>query len=84
MRYKRPLAATWPNEAGKHYWISYMIDIKEPLPAGNTYFMVKLYHDESELVAIGKGGGRDANAPVWTCGSGWPGGSGDDVSNVEL
>ena len=83
-RYKRPLAETWANEAGKSYWISYMLDVKEPLPIGNTYFMVKLYYNDGELVAIGKGGGRDANAPVFTCGSGWPGNAGDDVSDVEI
>lgn len=84
MRYKRPLAETWPNEAGKIYWVSYLLDVKEPLPAGNTYFMVKLYYDDGELLAIGKGGGRDTSPPVWTCGSGWPGMSGDDVSEVEI
>ena len=84
MRYKRPLAETWPNVAGQSYWVSYLLDVKEPLPVGNTYFMIKLYYDDSEIMAIGKGGGRDANPPVWTCGSGWPGGSGDDVSDVEI
>ncbi len=79
-RYKRPLAAAWPNTAGKSYWLAYMVDVKEPLPVGNTYFMVKLYSGATEILALGKGGGRDANPPVWTCGSGWPGASGDDVS----
>ncbi|UCE05469.1 MAG: T9SS type A sorting domain-containing protein [bacterium] len=83
-RYKRQMATTWPNEAGQSYWVSYLLDVKEPLPVGNTYFMVKLYHDDSELLAIGKGGGRDTSPPVWTCGSGWPGMSGDDVSDVEI
>jgi len=83
-RYKRPLAQVWPNTAGNKYWISYLVDVKEPLPVGNTYFMVKLYYGSGELLAIGKGGGRDTNPPVWTCGSGWPGQSGDDVSTVEI
>jgi hypothetical protein len=83
-RYKRPLAAAWPNVAGRKYWVSYLLDVKEPLPVGNTYFMVKLYSGTSELMAIGKGGGRDANPPVFTCGSGWPGASGADVSSVEI
>jgi hypothetical protein len=83
-RYKRPLAAAWPNVAGKKYWVSYLLDVKEPLPVGNTYFMVKLYEGTNERVAIGKGGGRDANPPVFTCGSGWPGASGDDVSSVQI
>ncbi len=83
-RYKRVLATPFANEAGKQLWVSYLMDVQEPLPLGNAYFMVKLFSDASEIMAIGKGGGRDANAPVFTCGSGWPGGSGDDVSNVEI
>jgi len=61
-----------------------LLDVKKPLPIGNTYFMVKLYSGDGELVAIGKGGGRDTESPVYTCGSGWPGASGDDVSSVEV
>ena len=85
-RYMRPLAAAWPNTAGQKYWLSYLLDVKEPLPVGNTYFMVKLYgaSGATEILALGKGGGRDANPPVWTCGSGWPGASGDDVSAVQI
>lgn len=82
-RYKRPLAAAWPNTAGRSYWVSYMIDIKTPLPVGNTYFMVKLYSASTELMAIGKGGGGPDPA-VWTCGSGWPGATGDDVSAKQI
>ena len=81
-RYKRPLAAAWPNTAGKKYWLSYMIDVKDSIPVGNTYFMVKLYSSTTEILALGKGGG--ATTPVWTCGSGWPGASGDDVSTVPI
>ena len=83
-RYKRPLAENWANTAGEQLWVSYMLDVKEPLPLGNTYFMVKLYNNTDEIMAIGKGGGRDDNPPVYTCGSGWPGSSGDDVSDVEI
>lgn len=81
-RYKRPLAQLYPNTAGASYWVSYLLDIKEPLPVGNTYFMVKLYDGTSEILAIGKGGGADT--PVFTCGSGWPGNAGDDLSDVEI
>jgi hypothetical protein len=84
IRYKRPLAAAWPNTVGRKYWLSYLLDVKEPLPVGNTYFMVKLYSGSTELFAAGKGGGRDAAAPVWTLGSGWPGASGADVSSVAV
>ena len=86
-RYKRALASTWPNTAGKTYWMSYLLDMKT-VPQPNTYFMVKLYYttdllsSSGELVALGKGGG--ATTPVFTCGSGWPGSSGDDVSSVPV
>jgi len=83
-RYKRPLAAAWANTAGKTYWLSYLVDFADSLPVGNTYFMVKLYSGTTELFAAGKGGGRDAASPVWTCGSGWPGTSGADVSAVDI
>ena len=83
-RWKRPLAAAWPNTAGKSYWLSYLLDVKDSPPAGNDYFMIKLYGGSSEILALGKGGGRDNNSPVWTCGSGWPGNSGDDVSATQI
>jgi hypothetical protein len=81
-RYKRPLAASWPNTAGAHYWVSYLLDVKDTNLVGNSYFMVKLYEGVNERVAIGKGGG--ATTPVFTCGSGWPGSSGDDVSTTAI
>jgi hypothetical protein len=82
-RYKRTLASPWPNTAGVRYWVSYMIDLKDSLPVGNTYFMVKLYSASNEILAIGKGGGGPTPA-VWTCGSGWPGGAGDDLSTTQM
>jgi hypothetical protein len=82
-RYKRPLAAAWPNTAGKTYWLSYLVDFRDSLPVGNTYFMVKLFSGSTELFAAGKGGGGNT-PPTWTCGSGWPGSSGDDVSTTQL
>jgi len=81
-RYKRPLAAAWPNTAGQKYWVSYLLDVKDTNVVGNTYFMVKLYEGTNEHLAIGKGGG--ATTPVFTCGSGWPGASGDDVSSTSI
>ncbi|MBO8130867.1 MAG: T9SS type A sorting domain-containing protein [Candidatus Marinimicrobia bacterium] len=80
-RYMRPLAEVWPNEAGKKYWVSYLLDVKEPLPVGNTYFMVKLYKGTTELLAIGKSGGQ--STPVFSCGSGWTGDP-PDVSTTEI
>jgi hypothetical protein len=89
-RYKRPLAAVWPNQAGKKYWVSYLVDIKEPLPKAWTYFFVKLYSGTSELVGIGKangqGGNPDSSLGFFTCGSGWAGTTytGDDISTVPI
>ena len=77
-RYKRPLATTWPDAAGTSYWISLLFETSA-IPTGNTYYIVKLYNGTSENIAIGKGGG----VTTYTCGSGWPGGPGDDVSSVE-
>jgi hypothetical protein len=82
-RYKRPLAAAWPNTAGKKYWIAYLVDFADSLPVGNTYFMVKLYGGSTEIVALGHGGGGNTPA-MWTCGSGWPGNTGADLSAQEI
>ena len=89
-RYKRALAATWPNTAGKHYWVSYLLDVKT-VPTTDTYCMVKLYSTDTllagkgELLAIGKSAGQAA--PVFSCGSGagpnW-GGPAADVSTVPI
>jgi len=82
-RYKRPLAAAWPNTAGKTYWLSYLVDFADSLPVGNTYFMVKLFSGSAELFAAGHGGGGNTPA-TWTCGSGWPGNTGPDVSTTQI
>jgi len=89
-RYQRALASTWPNTAGNHYWVSYLLDVKT-VPENDTYFMVKLYsadtllNGKGELVAIGKQGGQ--KVPTFSCGSGagtnW-GGSGSDTSAVPV
>jgi hypothetical protein len=80
IRYKRPLAAAFPNTAGNKYWVSYLVDFRDSLPVGNTYFMVKLYSGSTEIVALGHGGGGNTPA-MWTCGSGWPGNTGADLSS---
>jgi hypothetical protein len=82
-RYKRGLAAAWPNTAGTKYWLSYLVDFQDSLPVGNTYFMIKLYSGTKELVALGHGGGGNTPA-TWTCGSGWPGNSGEDISTSQI
>jgi len=82
-RYKRGLAAAKPNTAGTSIWLSYLVDFKDSLPVGNTYFMVKMYSGTKELLAAGHGGGGNTPAS-WTCGSGWPGNTGDDLSTTQI
>jgi hypothetical protein len=77
-RYQRALATTWPDVAGAEYWLSLIFQAKAT-PNGNTYYIVKLYGNSTELLAVGKGGG----GTVYTCGSGWPGGDSDDRSTYE-
>jgi hypothetical protein len=79
--YERSLDKTWPNEAGKVYWTSHIFDVEWAGMDSSTYYLFKLFYygaDTSELFAVGKGGG----AGDYTCGSGWPGASGADVSDV--
>lgn len=77
-KYDRFLSQTWPDEVGKEYWVSLLFQTSQA-PTGNTYYITKLFNNGAEICAIGKGGG----GTLYTCGSGWPGGSGDDVSTVE-
>ena len=76
-RFKRALDKVWPDAAGQ-YWASFLFETKG-VPSGNTYYLFKLFSGNNERVAIGKGGG----GTVYTCGSGWPGGSGPDVSTTQ-
>jgi hypothetical protein len=76
-RYFRPLDKVWPETKGQ-YWVSYLFQTQST-PTGNTYYLLKLYSGSTELVAVGKGGG----GTTYSCGSGWPGGAGDDVSSTE-
>jgi hypothetical protein len=75
-RYFRPLDKVWPDTKGQ-YWVSYLFQT-QVAPTGNTYYLLKLYSGSSERIAFGKGGG----GTTYTCGSGWPGGSGADVSTT--
>ena len=79
-RFKRPLAAAWPNTAGKTYWLAYLVDVKDSIPVPNTYFMVKLFGSSSEIVAMGKAGGE--TTPTWSCGTGWLGPAEDASSEA--
>ena len=76
-RYKRQLDKVWPDEAGKVYWTSLIFEAKG-VPTGNTYYLLKLFSGSGEVMAIGKSGG----GTTYSCGSGWAGGTGDDVSSV--
>ena len=76
-RYTRHLDKVWPDEAGKVYWTSFIFEAKG-VPTGNTYYCLKLFSGSGEVMAIGKSGG----GTLYSCGSGWAGGAGDDVSTV--
>jgi len=76
-RYFRPLDKAWPDTKGQ-YWVSYLFQTQSA-PTGNTYYLLKLFSGSTERVALGKGGG----GTTYSCGSGWPGGSGSDVSATE-
>ncbi len=77
-RYGRHLDKTWPNEAGRTYWISFVMNVKNATD-NNTWLGVKYYNgDNGELGMLGKGHGLDK----YTVGSGWHGGEGPEVSTV--
>jgi hypothetical protein len=77
-RYGRNLDKTWPNDSGKVYWISLLMDVKNATD-NSTWLGVKLYNGASgELIMLGKGHGLDK----YTCGSGWHGGVGPEVSTT--
>jgi hypothetical protein len=77
-RYGRHLDKTWPNEAGRTYWISFIMNVKNATDNA-TWLGVKYYNgDAGELAMLGKGHGLDK----YTCGSGWHGGEGAEVSAV--
>jgi len=77
VRHSRTLDKIWPDKAGVSYWTSHIFEAKVT-PTGNTYYLFKLFHGGDELFAVGKSGG----GTVWACGSGWAGGTGDDVSKT--
>jgi len=78
LRYGRHLAKMWPNDSGKVYWVSVLMDVKNATD-NSTWCGVKFYGgDASEQGMLGKGHGLDK----YTCGGGWHGGTGPEVSNV--
>ncbi len=77
-RYGRHLDKTWPNEPGRTYWISFIMDVKNAAD-NNTWLGVKYYNgDNGELGMLGKGHGLDK----YTVGSGWHGSAGAEVSTI--
>ena len=78
LRWCRDLDKVWPNEAGKEYWISILMDVKNATD-NSTWIGVKFYNGPNgESGMLGKGHGLDK----YTCGSGWHGGPGNEVSNT--
>jgi len=77
-RYCRFLDKTWPDEAGREYWISFIMNVKNATDDA-TWLGIKFYNGETgELGMLGKGHGLDK----YTVGSGWHGGPGPEVSTV--
>jgi hypothetical protein len=77
-RYGRRLDKTWPNEAGRVYWISFLMDVKNATDV-STWLGVKLYDgDNGEQEMLGKTHGMDK----YTVGSGWHNSAGPEVSDV--
>ena len=78
LRYARDLDKTWPNDSGKVYWISLLMDVKY-VADNSTWLGVKLFNGANgELCMLGKGHGLDK----YTCGGGWHGSPGREVSNT--
>lgn len=78
LRYNRYLAQTHADVAGKEYWISFIMQVKNAADNA-TWLGVKFYNGESsELGMLGKGHGLDK----YTVGSGWHGGVGPEVSDI--
>ncbi len=78
LRYGRELDKTWPNDSGKVYWISFLMDVKNATDNA-TWLGVKFYYGaNAELGMLGKGHGLDK----YTCGSGWHGSAGPEVSTT--
>jgi hypothetical protein len=75
--YTRDLDKMWPNTVGMNIWTSLVFQANG-VPTGNTYYLFKFYEGSTERLAIGKSGG----GTTYSAGSGWAGGSGDDVSST--
>jgi hypothetical protein len=77
-RYERTLDKTWTPDAGTIYWFSVFMEVKNDTDV-STWAGVKLCQDHTDAaVMFGKGHGLDK----YTCGGGWHGGPGPEVSSV--
>jgi len=78
LRYGRLLDKVWPDEAGRTYWVSLIMDVKNATDNA-TWVGLKLFTGaDGELEMFGKGHGLDK----YTIGSGWHGSEGPEVSTV--
>jgi hypothetical protein len=78
-RYERTLDKVWTTTAGTEYWFSCFMSLKNDTVA-STWAGVKLVQDHTDAaVMFGKGHGMN----YYTCGGGWHGGAGPEVSNVK-
>ncbi|HSR16796.1 MAG TPA: T9SS type A sorting domain-containing protein [Ignavibacteriaceae bacterium] len=96
-RYGRYLAQTWPNEAGKVYWLSSLYELRDFTT--NGWALVSFYDSSAEKAGIGHEWGNDTigvavyntaghssytvhDGPQWLVASVYM--SGDTLSNVYL
>ena len=78
LRWARDLDKVWPNDSGKVYWISFLMDVKNATD-NSTWLGVKFYNGPNgESGMLGKGHGLDK----YTCGGGWHGTTGNEVSTT--
>jgi hypothetical protein len=77
-RYERTLSQVWTTDAGTEYWFSAFMQLKNDTNVA-TWAGIKLVQDHSDAaVMFGKGHGM----AFYTCGGGWHGGPGEEVSSV--
>ena len=58
-RAARPLAETWPDEAGKEYWISFLMEIDNTISLSDSWQGVSFWLDYGEKAYFGKNWGND-------------------------
>ena len=77
-RYERTLDKVWTTDAGTEYWFSCFMNLTNDT-VNSTWAGIKISQDHTDAaVMFGKGHGM----AYYTCGGGWHGGPGPEVSNV--